>query len=92
MTTRLSGILREFRPPPTACRVLLWTGIAMIVLGLASIGIAERFMPANGLGRQGIVTFYRSFGPFILSWTVISAWAYVGLQTRSKGRKVREID
>lgn len=71
--------------PKKGISVLFWTGIVLAAAGIASICAAEAFMADNPQGQQGVLAFYRAFGPFALAWTVIAACAHGYLRTHRNG-------
>lgn len=69
----LKRLFPELIPSP-GLSIIFWTGITIVVLCLASIIVAEWFMPENAAGRQGVITFYRVFGTFALIEGITCAW------------------
>lgn len=57
--------------------------MVMCLLCVASIGIAEAFMPVNVHGRRGVLTFYRSFVPGLLIWGGVATAAGAFLASTS---------
>ncbi|TWT72598.1 hypothetical protein [Crateriforma conspicua] len=58
-------------------------GVAVVLLCVASIAIAESFMPNNLAGRRGVVIFYRTFTPMTVVWSLLASWAYFNIPPRS---------
>ncbi|QDU93285.1 hypothetical protein [Lignipirellula cremea] len=56
---------------------------AIVFACLASIVVADVFMPDNLAGQRGVVTFYRCFTPMIVVWAVLGAWAYFSMPERA---------
>lgn len=67
---------------------LFGVGVMLAVLCVASIGVAEAFMPDNVHGRRGVLTFYRSFGPGLLVWGGVATAA--GTFLANNGTKADE--
>jgi len=58
-------------------------GVAVVLACVVSIAVAEGFMPENVAGQKGVVTFYRTFTPMIVVWSVLASWAYFNMPPRS---------
>lgn len=61
---------------PFQARVMFWIGVTMAVVCLVSIGAAEALMPDNQGGRDGVLAFYRGFGPGLILWGGVAVWAH----------------
>jgi hypothetical protein len=62
-----------------SARHALWlAGIsaAVCVMCALSIVVAEAFMPDNVHGRQGVIWFYRAFGPCFVVWYGTGVWSF----------------
>lgn len=68
---------------PFRTRAQTWgfilVSIAVVAGSVASIVVAEMFMPQNPAGQQGIITFYRAFSPMILVWSLLGTWAWFAM-------------
>lgn len=58
-------------------------GVTVVLACVASIAVADAFMPENVAGQKGVVTFYRTFTPMIVVWSVLASWAYFNMPPRS---------
>ena len=58
-------------------RVQFWIGIAVCVVGISAIAVAEAFMPENYHGQKGVITFYRVYGAAVVIGSAVAAWSYV---------------
>ncbi|QDT02810.1 hypothetical protein K227x_11880 [Rubripirellula lacrimiformis] len=56
--------------------------IAVVVACIASIVVADVFMPKNAAGQEGVVTFYRCFTPMIVVWSLLGMGAYWAMPSR----------
>jgi hypothetical protein len=57
-------------------RVLFWVSIAMCAMAISAICAAELLMPDNVHGRNGVLTFYRVFGPCLVIEAAVAVWAH----------------
>ena len=57
-------------------RVLFWVSIAMCAMAISAIGAAELLMPDNIGGRNGVLAFYRAFGPCLVIEAAVAVWAH----------------
>lgn len=62
--------------------VFMCVSAAIVLACIASIVVADLFMPDNLTGQQGVATFYRCFTPMIVVWAVLGAWAYFRIPER----------
>ncbi|WP_150122705.1 hypothetical protein [Rhodopirellula islandica] len=67
------------------CIAFLGVCVAVGFSCAASIAVAEIFMPENAAGQQGVATFYRTFTPMAVVWTLLGIWAHACMPPRVCG-------
>jgi len=86
MNTHLAEVFTKSLPTRRAALIFFWIAMGCFLLGVASIVMAEIYMPKNPHGQDAILTFYRSFGPWALFWLMGGAVTWVYAQTRLRER------
>jgi len=84
MNNQIAQIFIKNPPTRRAASLFVWISMVCVLLGIASIMIAEIYMPKNAHGEAAILTFYRSFGPFTLFWMIGASIAWVYAKTLTK--------
>lgn len=84
MNNQMAQIFIKNPPTRRAASVFVWISVGCVFLGIASIMIAEIYMPKNAHGEAAILTFYRAFGPFTLFWMIGASIAWVYAKTITK--------
>lgn len=84
MNNQVAQIFIKNPPTRRAASLFVWISMVCVLLGIASIMIAEIYMPKNAHGETAILTFYRSFGPFTLFWLIGGCIAWVYAKTLTK--------
>ena len=49
---------------------------------VASIVVAELFMPDNAAGQEGVATFYRCFTPLLVVWSLLGIAAFLAMPAK----------
>ena len=73
--------MNPFKSRPQAI-AFMCVSVAVVIASIASIVVADVFMPDNLAGQSGVVTFYRCLTPMIVVWAVLGVWAYFSMPER----------
>ncbi|APZ96826.1 hypothetical protein [Fuerstiella marisgermanici] len=74
--------MNPFKTRPQAI-AFMCVSASVVLACLASIVVADVFMPDNLAGQKGVATFYRCFTPMIVVWSVLGVWAYLSMPERA---------
>ncbi|MDM4016797.1 hypothetical protein [Roseiconus lacunae] len=58
--------------------------LSIVIACVASLAVAEWYMPENEAGRQGVKTFYRTMTPMLSIWSAMGVWAFWKMPPRQR--------